>query len=108
MTRDDEKDPRVLCALALIVHRLAGGQFNADWTKVQFEHKYYENKKFIEHPEVRPVGKSGLYFWFLDAKDQRWRHVRATESYLLRCHKITVDEANELVKKFLSKTDGRQ
>ena len=107
-TRDDEKDPRVLCALALIVHRLAGGQFNADWTKVQFEHKYYENKKFIENPEVRPVGKSGLYFWFLDAKDQRWRYVRATESYLLRCHKITADEANELVKKFLSKTDGRQ
>lgn len=105
--REFETNPRVLCALALIVHRLAGGDFEESWTKVQFEHKYFDNKDLIESPEFRAVGKSEFYFWFMDANDQRWRYSRAIEKYLLRCHKKTADEADELVQEFL-KTDECQ
>lgn len=99
--REFETNPRVLCALALIVHRLAGGQFNDSWTKVQFEHNYFDNKDSIKNPKFRAVGKSGFYFWFMDVNDQKWRYSRATEGRLLDCHKKMADEADNLVQKFL-------
>lgn len=105
--RKFETNPRVLCALALIVHRLAGGQFNDSWTKVQFEHNYFDNKDLIRNPKFRAVGKSGFYFWFVDANDKKWRYRRATEDRLLDCHKKTADEVDNLVKKFLE-TDEYQ
>lgn len=100
-SRDAETNPRVLCALALIVHRLAAEKpFNSKWTKVQFAHEYYENKKVIENTTRTPLGRNGFYFWFMEEDDKRWRHCRAIETNLLEYHRKTKEESEHFVKKF--------
>ena len=102
-SRGTETNPRVLCALALIVHRLAAkNRFNSNWTKVQFEARYFEGKKKIEDTTKAPLGKNGFYFWFMEKDDKKWRYCRATENNLLEYHKKTKEESESLVNMFRS------
>ncbi len=101
-TRNTEKDSRVLCALALILQHLSKSSHDKNWSKIQFEHSYYEGKNIVKNTKMRAIGGGeGLYFWFQASSAQKWLYTAAKENNLLQCHKMTVEGADKLVQNFL-------
>ena len=101
-SRSSETNPRVLCALALIVHRLASGDFEEEWNAVQFQCD--DSKKVDMDARCRHVGAGKIYFWFRWVS-KKWLYTAATEDNLLKCHKMTADESDNLVRVFLKADD---
>lgn len=101
-TRNTEKDSRVLCALALILQHLSKSSHDKNWSKIQFEHSYYEGKNIVKNTKMRAIGGGeGLYFWFQASSAQKWLYSAAKENNLLQCHKMMVEDADKLVQNFL-------
>ena len=101
-TRNTEKDSRVLCALALILQHLSKSSYDKNWSKIQFEHSYYEGKNIVKNTKMRAIGGGeGLYFWFLFSSAQKRSYTAAKENNLLQCHKMTVEDVDKLVQNFL-------
>ena len=104
-SRSSENNPRVLCALALIVQRLAGAEIAPKWTKIQYANIYYENKIPIASHNKMGLGGNKSFFWFMESDDKKWQYGLARESNLLQYHKMTPEEADRLVITFRGADD---
>lgn len=104
-SRSSENNPRVLCALALIVQRLAGAEIAPKWTKIQYANNYYENKIPIANHNKMGLGGNKSFFWFMESDDKKWQYGIARESNLLQYHKMTPEEADRLVITFRGADD---
>ena len=119
--RESETDAITLAALALVASRLVRAKYpqmppyDNYWANLEYGAEFYNHEahgKECEDDVMKPIGGENfsLYFWHMEysEKNWQWSDLKACNSRLLACHKVSASHLDNLVTNFCNaKAQGK-
>lgn len=119
--RESETDAITLAALALVASRLVRAKYpkmppyDNYWANLEYGAEFYNHEahgKECEDDGMKPIGGENfsLYFWHMEysEKNWQWSDLKACNSRLLACHKVSASHLDNLVTNFCNaKAQGK-